>query len=462
MSGLKKGCLTLVLIVVLVVVGGWVYFTINPPFALPETGYLSATANDELSPFEDPHAYRLRIEPSSEIYEGSSTSAFPPARITASVVGAGGPDSTTVEVLAASDAAIPLIATDTPGSAEWELDCKSGETSPCVGDYVLVINSNTTSREADSTLEIFVEQEFPAHVPTPFLTGIDVNLDPIDLPSSRPFETDAASHTVMLEPDAPVELFDLEVVSPSDAVVEGGTLTVNVERLDPTIAVGSDAPPPVRVALVNDTNRVVVADIGARPGTETRVALPPLAGNYRVAAWWQDYADQRYDVTWELEVGSVSETGRPAIDVTQRPAPVASETITSSGESIVGPADSTVIPIGMEPQPGTPAEVARLPPVIGVFRTRFELTDDASDTPLLLLIGQTYVPSDGSRIPVVLRVGEPVEVAIDARLGCIGNRCEAWSGTVTDPADPDSPDPSRAARLQWESTLVIWPLGDED
>ena len=461
MSVLKRGCLAIVIVVVVVLVGGYIYFSINPPLALPETGYLSATETDELRPgaFNAPRAYRLRVEPSSRIYERDTT-IFPPARIVASVAGEGGVGSTTIEVLPASGSAVPLFDSEGPGTATWELDCASGS---CVGDYILVVSPNSTSTELEATLEVFAEQEFPAHVPTPFMAGIDVDLDPIELPPSRPFEADAESHTVTVGPDAPVALFDIAVDSPVDAAIAGATLTVTAERLEPTIAVGPAAPPPVRVALVDGGNQIV-ADVGTRPGTPSRVAVPPLRGHYRIVAWWQDFADQRYDITWELKVSSVSDTDRPSIDVATRPAPGPSETITSEGEASVGGAGApNGVALGIDWETGTATEPGRLPAIIGVLHSRVELVEYEGASPLLLSIGAAYASSYEPHIPVVLRVGDPVEIAIDVELDCQGNRCGPWSGFLTDPADADSPDGlAGAATVRWDSTLVVWPLRPEE
>src|SRR5688572_11359356 len=69
-------------------VAGFVYLTLNPPFSLPETGYLSTASERELrlGPDSTVAAVEVRVRFDPAIFRDTNTE-FEPARLTAAIRG---------------------------------------------------------------------------------------------------------------------------------------------------------------------------------------------------------------------------------------------------------------------------------------------------------------------------------------------------------------------------------------
>ena len=79
-----RGCLAGVLVVLLIGALGVVYFTLRPPFQLPETGYLESNTSREvrLRPESPVAVLELDVRHDPRIFGESSSRQFDPTRLT--------------------------------------------------------------------------------------------------------------------------------------------------------------------------------------------------------------------------------------------------------------------------------------------------------------------------------------------------------------------------------------------
>jgi hypothetical protein len=203
----------------------------------------------------------------------------------------------------------------------------------------------------------------------------------------------------------------------------------------------------VRIAVL-DAAGAIVADLAPRPGTEVGVGLPALIGEHQVVTWWQDRADQAYEVTWEIELGSLAAGDGPRVSLGAaiRPDPI--ETTTGAGQASdrIGSRETT-LDLAIEADFGQPAGPDHLPPAIGVLRLRLELTDVEDGKPVLLVLDPGRYDDT---MPAILRPNEPVEMALDGLPG--------WVGTLADPGQATAQPSLRGATVTWETSLQLWPL----
>jgi hypothetical protein len=442
---MRRGCASIVVGVLVVGLAGYVYLTLNPPFSLPETGYLSSEARRDvrLDPAAPVAAFAVRVQFSSRIF-ANSYSQFEPARLTASLAGASA-DALALRLYPTDGAVVEQLAADAAGhSIEWRVDCRASVAEDCSREYVAVV-SGGGGDVAQADLEIFAEQEFPAHVETPFLVSIGLDVDDIDLADEVRLGRDVAMASVSVSADAPVAYQRLDAGAPE--ALGGGVLRVRAERRGDAIPTGLRAPAPVRLALLDAAGSVVV-DLAPRPGTELSVGLPTLIGEHHVVTWWQDRADQAYDVAWEVELGSLAAGDGPrvSVDAPTRPDPI--ETIVGGGQAsdTIGSRETT-LDLGIDADFGPPAGADHLPTIIGVLRLRLELTDVEDGNPAMLLLDSGQYDDT---LPAILRPNEPIELAVDGR--------PHWVGTLVDPERATAQPSLRGAAVAWETSLQLWPL----
>ena len=440
-------------------VAGYVYLTvINPPFQLPETGYLSASEarNVRLGPDSPVVAYRVRASFDARIYTESSRD-FDPARISALLRTDAPPEAeVAVHVYPADGAAVSdLVARTDVSGLSWRIPCDPPGDDACRREYLVVSSADDLVAETAATIELFAEQRFPTHVETPFLVGIDIDVDQVDLPPDARLRLGEATASATLAPDAPVARQTVMAAAQPDGQLLGTVLAVEVDREGDAIPTGLNAPAPVRLALLDDEGHVV-ADLGVRPGTRSAVVLPVLAGEHEIVTWWQDRADQTYQVDWSIEVGALASPTDPTVGLLPliRPEPIRHDS--GEGEREIGPDRNEAAEIGSGSDIGEPRVPDGLPAAIGVLHLGLELRGEETDAPALLILLPDRFQSDGS-FPVPLRPGERVDLALDAFPSCLIGQCDPWHARLGT-SDPFATERSRTVTLRWEWTLDVWPL----
>jgi len=463
-----RGCLAGVLVVLLIGALGVVYFTLRPPFQLPETGYLESNTSREvrLRPESPVAVLELDVRHDPRIFSESSSRQFDPTRLTITTTVAGGADIPIGLRLYPVDGqpVTDLSAAPDGRSTGWLIDCETVESRDCARTYLVVVNADHLDAEVVVKLEMSAKLRFGAHVPTPFL--VSIGLDAHDVRADEPgigLLATAVEGSISVSPQAPVAYQPLEVSTANTPLVTGEgmpvagmTLRLTVTRDGEAIPVGLLAPPPVRVAIVSGDDGAVLVDVGPRPGTPTSVALPPLEGEPQLVVWWQDRAAQGYRVDWHLEQAIVGHGPPPIVRVgaTTGSASIARKSTSGESRMLVG-ANRPDLELGVGVDIGD-VERARLPPAAGVLRLQLELDADATTDPLILLLNASDYSGDET-VPVTLRAGESVELALDAVAGCERGRCEPWRGRVRIPGWAAGPA-NQTVLIRWRAEFDLWRL----
>jgi hypothetical protein len=311
----------------------------------------------------------------------------------------------------------------------------------------------------DGVLEVFAEQRFPHAVGTPFGVGLEVDVERrSDMDATR-WAVATAAGTLDVSPTAPVAGATIEAAGMRPGGTGGFVLVASAVRDGPAAPTGLEAPPPVRVALLDATGRVM-ADLGVRPGTPWAVAVPPGSGRHRLVAWWQDRGDHAYAVTWDL-TAAVATTGELALSATSEAAPAPIGTpMTAVGVHALGgratPGEESELPLG--------ADIGfhkddRLAPMISVLRLRL-IVDEAVPEPVVLRIGpvRTAISPRSDWVPIVIEPGVPREVVLDGLPGCPAGLCDTWALLPAEPGDVSTPASGETVLVRWEASLQLWPL----
>jgi hypothetical protein len=462
-----RGCLAAVLLVLLIAALGIVYFTLRPPFQLPETGYLETNTSREvrLRPESPVAVLELGVRHDPRIFSESSR-RFDPTRLKITTTVVGDADLPTGLRLYPVDrqAVTDLSATPDGRSTDWLIDCETVESRDCARTYLVVVNADNLDAEVVIKVEMSAKLRFPAHVPTPFLVSIGLDAHPVR--TSEPgigLLTTAVEGSILVSPQAPVadqslasSTANTPLSTGSGMPVAGITLRLTVTRDGEAIPVGLHAPPPVRVAIVSGDDESVLVDVGPRPGTPVLVAMGPLPGEARLVAWWQDRAAQGYRVDWHLEHGIVGHGPAPIGRVGTSTASASIARKVASGESrmLVG-ANRPDLELGVGVDIGE-VDRERLPPTAGVLRLQLELDAAATTDPLILLLSTSDYSGDES-IPVTLRAGETVELALDAVAHCDRGRCPPWRGRVRIPGWAAS-SADETVLIRWRAEFDLWRL----
>ena len=443
---MRRGCLTVGGVLLGLVVIGIVYLTINPPFRQPDTGYLSSSTEvtARLDPSNPTAAFEVRFGVPEDVYAGAYGN-FPPLRVSAMVVGKP-PEPANVRLwlyprdgLAVAD----LATSETGSQLNWELDCEtSGVGSTCARDAVLIVSgADLPAGGLSAEVRLFAEQRFPAHVPTPILVWLDLSARSLDLASGDRLMAGGTDGAHRLSPQQPVVRWSLSVEG-TGKPAEGSWLTVEVEHTGAAIPTGFEAPPPVAVALVDQTGKaVVIAEV--RPGSPSILALPPLAGDYTVVAWWQDRAAESYDVRWRVEQRVIGSDAAPNLSAlrAQEVAPV--ERLERSGD-LVTDESGREVPIdfgefGTDSSPYLGPD--HLPSHLAIVELALMAqTDDAS--PVVLW-------RDGA--PVAFVSGAAVHTASGEAVNCSGYECGSGVSVATEYQQPP-------VKVAWDGVATLWPL----
>jgi hypothetical protein len=104
-------------------------------------------------------------------------------------------------------------------------------------------------------------------------------------------------------------------------------------------------------------------------------------------------------------------------------------------------------------------EAAHLAPAAGVLRLHLELDPEASTGPLILLLSRSEYSGDEA-VPVTLRPGERVEIALDAVADCKDRRCPPWRGRLRTPG-PSRGTTDESVAIRWRAEFDLWRLDPE-
>jgi len=459
-----RGCLAAVIFVLLIGVLGLVYFTLRPPFSLPETGYLQSNLTRQLvmRPESPVAVLELDVSHDPRIFSESSAS-FDPTRLTVTTAVADGTETPIhIRIYPADAAPVADVAYDVDGrSVGWLIDCDTVKARDCARSYVLVVSADKLTEDVQVSLSITAELPFPPQVPTPFLVSIGLDAREVEVEGSGlALQTDEASGSVLVTPDEPVAFQALAMLAGTaplltgnDVSVGGMALELTVSREGEGIPVGLLAPPPVRAAIIAEGDGSVVVEVGVRPGQPTTVTLPPIGADHRLVISWHDRAAQAYQVDWRVEAGTVTAASGPTVEVREAAEAKSAANTTTSGETpmLVG-ANRPDLGFGVGIDLGE-VEAAHLVPA-GVLRLELELDPEASTGPVILLLSRSEYSGDEA-VPITLRPGEPVRVALDAVADCTYGRCPPWIGRLRAPG-PSRGTTDESVTIRWQAELELW------
>ena len=460
-----SGCLAAVIFVLLIGVLGLVYFTLRPPFSLPETGHLRSDVNRHLvlRPESPVAVLKLDVSHDPRIFSESSAS-FGPTGLTVTTVVADEMETPIRTRIYPADAApvIDIVHGVDGRAADWLIDCDTVEARNCSRSYLLVVSADGLAADAQVSLSITAELPFPPHVPTPFLVSIGLDAREVHLDGSEwALQTDASSGSVSVSPDEPVAYQALAILAgdtplrtSNDVSVGGLALELAVSRDGEGIPVGLLAPPPVRAAIIAKRDGSVLVEVGARPGGPTTVTLPPIGADHLLVISWHDRAAQGYRVDWRIEAGTVTDASGPIVEVhaTDRAESIAQTTTSGETQMLVRPSRPH-LGFGVGIDLGD-VEAGRLAPAAGVLRLDLELESEASTGPLILLLSRSDYSGDEA-VPVTLRPGEPVVIALDAVADCTYRRCPPWIGRLRAPG-PSRGTTDESVTIRWHAEFELW------
>ena len=443
---MRRGCLIVGGVLLGLVLIGFVYLTINPPLSRPDTGYLSSSTEVDarLDASNPTAAFEVRFGAPESVYAGASRE-FPPLRVSATLVGESA-ESANVRLWLTPRDGLPVtdLAPSEDGTQlSWEADCQTpGARSGCVRDALLIVSSaNLTPDGLRTKVRLFAEQQFPAHVPTPFLVSLDLSVERMELAGGDRLMAASADGSHRLSPQQPVVRWNLSA-DDAQAPLDGSWLTVEVEHTGVAIPTGFQAPSPVAAAMVDQSGEVVViAEV--RPGSPSILALPTLAGEHTLVAWWQDRANASYDVRWRVEqqvIGSDSAPNLSALQV-QGLAPV--ERLEGSGDLVTGESGQGE-PIGFGPFETDSSPYLgsdHLPSHLAIVELHLTAQNDDAAAVVLWL--------DGAPVSVV--PGATADTAFGESVNCSGFECGSGVSVAADYRHPP-------VNVTWDGVATLWPL----
>ena len=466
----------ILVIVVLVVAAPFVYVSLFRPFDLPDTGHLetAVTRDVDLRPGRAT-VVRLVVDHDPRIFRESSAE-FPPTLMRAALTTLeGSPGPIQLRILSADPAWTVEGLESSGGSTHWVIPCEGRGSTPtsggvCRRSYAVVISAPDMQDDARVRLAVDAELPFPPNVPTPFLVriGLDAS-EPAVVDDALTLHTAELEDSVAISADHPVawQRFTLSTdVSPArlddGEAIAGMLLRVDVERQGTAVPTGFDAPPPVRLALL-DADGDILADLGLRPAGPVQIAIPalgcpslPCEEEYRLVAQWRDRADQAYQIDWTVEAAIVAAADEVTLSATGGPTEVP-EPLTSGGaEGIAGDAadQGRVLgfPLGIDP--GQFAGQRHLPPTAGVLRLEFDLPE--GEDPQTIYLDDEDGGRDGG-LPLTLRPGESSDAVVDALTGCSGT-CFGWTASPAFELAPDGSLVEVMLTFGWRANVTLWPL----
>lgn len=465
-----RGCLAVVLFVLILGVVGLVYFTLRPPFSLPETGHLESAMDRELRlrPESPVAILELVISHDPRIFSESSSANFDPTRLAVTTAVAEGVETPIRVRIYPTDAApVTDIVHGVDGrSIDWLIDCDTVVARDCARSYMLVVSADGLAADVRVSLSVMAELPFPPNVPTPPFVSIGLDAREVQVEGSGlALRTDELSGSVWVSPDEPVVYQALAIMAGATPLftsndvpvgVGGLTLELAVSRDGEGIPVGLLAPPPVRAAIIAKGDGSVVVEVGARPGRPTTVTLPPMGSDNLLVISWRDFAAQAYRVDWRVEAGTVADGSGPTIEARETAEARSVAQTTTSGETqmLVG-ANRPDLGFNVGIDLGD-VEVAHLAPVAGVLRLELKLDPEASPGPLILLLGASDYGGEEA-VPVTLWPGEPVKIAVDAIGPCLYRMCPPWRGRLQTPTQGDG-TADESVTVRWRAEFDLWRL----
>jgi hypothetical protein len=466
----------ILLVLLLVAAVPVVYLWLFPPFDLPDTGHLETTVTRDVDLQPGRAAVvRLEVDHDPRIFRDSSAE-FPPTLMRAALTTLdGSPGPMQLRILSADpawavDGLEPRI-----GSTNWVIPCEDrtpGTTSggACSRSYFAVISAPEMTDDARVRLAVDAELPFPPNVPTPFLVriGLDAS-EPAVVDDALTLHTAEFEDSIAISAEHPVawQLLTLSTdVSPAQLddgeAIAGMLLRVDVDRQGDAVPTGFDAPPPVRLAVL-DADGGILADLDLRPTGPAQIALPvlgcpslPCEEEYRLVAQWRDRADQAYEIQWAVEAATVAGADEVMLMAnggrTEQPEPLASGAAEGTADNGADQGGGFAFPLEIDP--GSGVGERHLAPTAGVLRLELVLPEGEGSQTI-------YLNADnggrGGGLPLALHPGDRSDAVVDALAGCEGS-CFAWTAS---PALELAPDGSRAeVRLTfgWRASVTLWPL----
>jgi len=443
---MRRGCLTIAGILLALVVIGFVYLSLNPPLSLPETGYLSRTTEVEarLDAASPTAAYEIHFGVPENVYAGASRE-FPPLRLLATLA-SDSPMAASLRLSLYPRDGLPLTgvqSTEDGTQLSWQLDCEtSGVRRDCTRDAILVLSGTDLPADGlNTTIRLFAEQPFPANVPTPFLVSLELSSDHLQLSDGSRSLRGAADASHDLAPDQPVVRWSVNLNAPP-APVTGSVFTVAVRHNGTPVPNGFEAPPPVAVALL-DTDEVVIVTALVRPGSPTTYALPPLAGEHTVVAWWQDQAVQSYDVSWQVEQEAVGSAAAPEVSVAdaEEPAPIEEVQVSGEVETETSGGGQGLADVNFGDFPASAYGANHVPSHLAIVQLHLGALTDTGAPAILWVNGA----------PVPLIPGAMAETASGEAMNCLGYTCRSGVSVTTEYQQPWAP-------FAWDGVVTLWPL----
>ena len=457
----------------------FIYFTLNPPFSLPETGYLESDLTRDVDLAADgTTAVRIQVQHDERIF-GFGRDTFPPTRMHAdAAVLDGSPAQVDIRLYATDGTIVHGLPSGTDGaSIDWLIPCRplmpvAHPDRDCGRTYVAVITAPQLAADARVRLTLRAELEFPQHVPTPFMVGIGLDATQVHAVdgSALTLSIERSEGSMSVSAEQPVAWGGLTVTSDAlpvvldhEASAAGLLLRADATRRGDSVPTGFDAPPPVRLAILGPDG-VVRADLGLRPAQPAVIAVPalvcpeaPCEESYRLVAQWADRANQSYEISWSAEIGVVGKA--PGVDLVAQmsevdlPEPLVTGEADGRFQHDLG--EQGEVDFELVVDPGARAGEEFLLPTAGVLRVELLLDDGRS--PLQVQLIERGGGTRGGGVPLVLQPGEPSNLVVDALAAC-ERSCFGWRIATPGQRSADGGQAEGTVSINWRASLTLWQL----
>ena len=465
-------------LVILVILGG-IWLTLNPPFRTPETGDLHSSASRDVTigAGQATVAVQLAARINENAFPATNGQPGPPA-LSARII----PTETgSVEgvrlLLAPGDATSPasVVRETAPGRLDWTMPCLDGPRRPCRLLVVLIVEAPPSATDRKLRLSVEGDLRYPIYTPTPGWSSFDLDLRSVGPETGMgPNPVADASGTVELAVSKPVIAVPLHVeygaAPPADQGAPPAALQLALEtvRLTETAPAGLDAPEPVR-ATVFASDGTVVARLGVRPGDAPTltVALGPCASgcatDYRIAFEWMDRRpDADYRLTWRAEIIGLPGKDRAAVPVAMRAgdpevAELAATTVAPGPDG--GPLRARRVDVevrGLPPVGATPSPVHVQMLITSSVDPAIEIGTGVVSIQPFAVLGR-----GGLGVPFDVEPGQTGAIVLNLEDGCTTSRCDQWGfqSSIPIPIDPVAGEsPSDALDVTWQLEVRAWRL----
>jgi hypothetical protein len=475
---LLKGAGILAAGLVILVILGVIWLSLNPPFRSPETGELHASASRDVTigASQATLAIQLEAKINENAFPTTNDQPGPPA-LSARII----PTETgSVEgvrlILAPGDATSPasVVRETAPGRLDWTMSCLEGPRRPCRLQVVLLVEAKPSATDRKLRLMVEGDLRYPIYTPTPGWSSFDLDLRSVGPEmGTGPNPVADASGTVGLAVTQPVIAVPLHVeygaAPPADQGAPPAALRLALEtvRLTETAPAGLDAPEPVR-ATVFAADGTVMARMGVRPGDAPTltVALGRCATgcvtDYRIAFEWMDRRPEAdYRLTWRAEIIGLPADDRGAVAVAM-----------GAGDAEVAELAGTTLAPGPDHGPlraqRLDVEVHGLP-TVGVPPTSVHVqmlitatVDPAIEIGTGVVSIQPFaISGPGLGVPFDVEPGQTGAIVLNLEDGCTASRCDQWAFQSSIPIPPDpvaGASPSDVLDVTWQLEVRAWRL----